>query len=33
MLGKLEPLIELLRKEERAERLAALDLGELEKSE
>jgi peptide chain release factor 1 len=33
MLGKLDPLIELLRKEERAERLAALDLGELETSE
>ena len=33
MLGKLDPLIEALRKKERAERLAALDLEELEEKE
>ncbi len=33
MLGKLEPLIEALRKHERAERLEALDLSELEELE
>jgi peptide chain release factor 1 len=33
MLGKLEPLIEALRKKEKAERLKSLDLDQLEETE
>jgi hypothetical protein len=33
MLGKLDPLIEALRKKERAERLKVLDLEELEEND
>ena len=33
MLGKLEPLIDALRKQERVQRLKELDLGELEDEE